>query len=155
VLVDDVVFLSATYNVGAVALKLDPAGLQEIWRDELAMQNHWATSLYLDGFLYGMDGRHERGSNLRCIEFNTGKVRWTADQGLGRASFILAEGHLIGVSERGDIALIEASPEGYKEKARARALRYPVWTPPILAQGLLYVRNERTYRSIKCLDLRA
>jgi outer membrane protein assembly factor BamB len=155
VIVDDIVFLSATYNVGAVALKLDPAGLKEIWRDELAMQNHWATSLYLDGFLYGMDGRHERGSNLRCIEFATGKVRWTADEGLGRASFILAEGHLIGVSERGDIALIEASPEGYMEVARARALRYPVWTPPILAQGLLYVRNERTYRSIKCLDLRA
>lgn len=155
VLVDDVVFLSATYGVGAVTLKLDPAGLKEIWRDELAMQNHWATSLYLDGYLYGMDGRHENGSNLRCIEFGTGKVLWTADKGLGRASFILAEGHLIGVSERGDIAIIEASPEGYKEKARARALRYPVWTPPILAQGLLYVRNEKTYRSIKCLDLRA
>lgn len=154
VLVDDVVFLSGAYHIGAVTLKLDPAGLKEVWRDESAMQSHWATSIYHDGYLYGMDGRHERGSNLRCIEFATGKVVWTAEKGLGRASFLMAEGNLIAVGERGDIALIEVTPEGYREKSRARVLRYPVWTPPILAQGLLYVRNERAKRSIKCLDLR-
>lgn len=155
VLVDDVVFLSGAYHIGAVALRLAPDGLQEIWRDEDAMQNHWATSIYHEGHLYGMDGRHERGSNLRCIEFDTGKVVWTAKKGLGRASFIMAEGHLIAVGERGDLALIEATPEGYREVSRAKVLYYPVWTPPILAQGLLYVRNERHKRAIKCLDLRA
>jgi outer membrane protein assembly factor BamB len=155
VLVDDVVFLSGAYNIGAVTLKLDPGGLQEIWRDTLAMQSHWATSVYHDGYLYGMDGRHERGSNLRCIEFSTGKVVWTAEKGLGRASFIMADGHLIAVGERGDIALIEVTPEEYREKSRAHVLYYPVWTPPILAQGRLYVRNERSKRAIKCLDLRA
>ena len=154
VLVDDIVFLSGAYHIGAVTLKLEPGGLKEIWRDEFAMQNHWATSIYHEGYLYGMDGRHERGSNLRCIEFGTGKVVWTAQKGLGRASFIMAEGHLIAVGERGDIALIEATPEGYREKSRARVLYYPVWTPPILAQGRLYVRNERSKRAIKCLDLR-
>lgn len=154
VLVDDIVFLSGTYHIGAVTLKLDPAGLKEIWRDENAMQNHWATSIYHEGYLYGMDGRHEQGSNLRCIEFATGKVIWTAEKGLGRASFLMAEGHLIAVGERGDIARIELTPEGYRETARARVLRYPVWTPPILAQGRLYVRNEKSKRMIKCLDLR-
>lgn len=154
VLVDDVVFLSGAYGIGAVTLKLAPEGLKEIWRDELAMQSHWATSIHHEGYLYGMDGRHERGSNLRCIEFATGKVVWTAEKGLGRASFILADGHLITVGERGDIALVEVTPEGYREKGRARVLYYPVWTPPILAQGHLYVRNERSKRAIKCLDLR-
>ncbi|MBX3175717.1 MAG: PQQ-like beta-propeller repeat protein [Candidatus Hydrogenedentes bacterium] len=155
VLVGDVVFLSGAYHIGAVALKLAPGGLEVVWRDEFAMQNHWATSIYHEGYLYGMDGRHERGSNLRCIEFATGKVVWTAEKGLGRASFIMVEGHLIAVGERGDIALIEASPEGYREKARVKVLYYPVWTPPILARGRLYVRNERSKRAIKCLDLRA
>ena len=152
VLIGDVVFLSATYDIGAVALQLHPDGLKEVWKDLSAMQSHWATSIYHEGYLYGMDGRHERGSNFRCIEFDTGKIVWTADNGLGRASFVMADGHLIAIGERGMLALVEVTPEGYKEKTRARVLRYPVWTPPILSHGLVYIRNERR---MKCLDLRA
>jgi hypothetical protein len=152
VLVGDIVFLSATYEVGAVALRLGADGLEEVWRDEEAMQSHWATCIYHQGFLYGMDGRHEMGSNFRCIEFMTGKVQWTADKGLGRACFILADGHLIAIGERGELALIEVNTERYVERCRARVLRYPVWTPPVLSHGLLYLRNERM---MKCLSLRA
>ncbi len=151
VLVDDVVFLSATYEIGAVALRLAPDGLEVIWKDVDAMQNHWATSIYHEGNLYGMDGRHERGSNFRCIEFATGKVRWTADRGLGRASFVMADGHFFAIGEKGDVAVVEANPDRYVEKGRVRVLDYPVWTPPILSHGILYLRNEGT---LKCLDLR-
>ena len=59
VVVDDVVFLSATYGVGSVALRMGSGGLEPLWQNRTAMQNHWATSIYWQGFLYGMDGRHE------------------------------------------------------------------------------------------------
>jgi outer membrane protein assembly factor BamB len=152
VLVDDVVFLSATYKIGAVALRLAPEGLEEVWRNEDSMQNHWATSVYHEGNLYGMDGRHERGSNFRCIEFATGKVLWTADEGLGRASFVMADGHFFAIGERGGVAVVEVNSKEYVEKGRAHVLDYPVWTPPVLSHGLLYLRNEGT---VKCLDLRS
>lgn len=151
VLVDDIVFLSATYRVGAVALRLEPDGLVELWKDERAMQNHWATSIYHDGYLYGMDGRHERGSNFRCVEFMTGKVMWSADKGLGRSTFIMVDGHLIALGEQGDLALIEVSPERYIEKTRVSVLDYPVWIPPVLSHGRLYLRNEHV---LECRDLR-
>ena len=151
VVIDSHVFLSATYNTGAVLLKLEPTGLREIWKDRLAMQNHWATSIYHNGYLYGMDGRHESRSNFRCIEFMTGKIQWTADEGLGRSAFIMADNHLIALGERGHLALIQANPNRYIEKARVRVLNYPCWTPPILSHGLLYVRNENR---IVCLSLR-
>lgn len=151
VLVDDIVFLSATYKVGAVALRLAPDGLEEVWRDPDAMQNHWATSVYHQGYLYGVDGRHERGSNFRCIEFETGKIVWTADKGLGRGSFVMADGRLIAIGERGDLALIDVSPRAYIERCRVRVMRHPVWTPPILSHGLVYLRNQR---GVKCFDLR-
>ena len=150
VVVDDIVFLSATYNTGAVALKLEPTGLRTLWQSRTAMQNHWATSIYYQNYLYGFDGRHEYGSNLRCIEFRTGKVKWT-QEGLGRGSFIMADGHLITLGERGDLAIIEVNPEKYIEKSRVPLLSYPCWTPPILSHGLLYLRNENT---LLCLDLR-
>ncbi len=152
VFVDDIVFLSATYEIGAVALRLTPDGLEEVWKNVDSMQNHWATSVYHDGNLYGMDGRHERGSNFRCIDFATGKVLWTADKGLGRASFVMADSHFFAIGERGDVAVVEVTPTNYIEKGRVRVLEYPVWTPPILSHGILYLRNEG---SIKCLDLRA
>lgn len=151
VVLDDHVFLSATYGTGAVLLKLEPEGLKEIWKDRRAMQNHWATSIYHQGHLYGVDGRHEFGANFRCLEFMTGKVRWRADPGLGRATFILAERHLVALGERGYLALIEVNPDSYKEKARTRVLNYPCWTPPVLSRGLLYVRSAD---KLVCLDLR-
>ena len=151
VVVDEYVFLSASYRTGAVLLKMSPGGLEPVWKDPLAMGNHWATSIYHEGFVYGMDGRHEAGSRFRCVEFMTGKVRWTAEQGLGRAAFILADGNLIALGERGMLALIEANPDRYHEIARAQVLQYPCWTPPVLSHGLLYVRNETR---LVCLDLR-
>ena len=148
---DNHVFLSATYGTGAVLLKIQPDGPKEIWKDRKAMQNHWATSIYHQGYLYGIDGRHEFGANFRCIEFMTGKIRWRADPGLGRATFIMAEGHLVVLGERGYLALIEISPHHYKEKARVRALDYPCWAPPVLSHGLLYIRSAK---QLVCLDLR-
>ncbi|MFP6584441.1 MAG: PQQ-binding-like beta-propeller repeat protein [Candidatus Hydrogenedentota bacterium] len=151
VLVDDIVFLSGSYEIGAVALKLNPDNVEVIWKDIDAMQNHWATSIYHEGFLYGVNGRHERGSKLRCIEFETGKVVWTADKGLSRASFIMVDGKFIAIDERGTLALIEVSPAGYSVTASARVLRHYVRTPPVLAHGLVYVRSEK---ELKCIDLR-
>lgn len=151
VVVGNRVFLSATYNTGAVLLELGSQGVTEVWRDRLAMQNHWVTSLYRGGFLYGVDGRHEAQANLRCIEFLTGAVRWKSPRNLGRSSFVLAEGRLILLGERGDLALVELSPDAYREQARARVLTYPCWAPPVLSHGLLYLRNETR---LICLDLR-
>lgn len=156
----DRVFLSATYNMGATLLKLKPGAatgdppdnLEVVWADRLAMQNHWATSLLHGGLLYGVDGRHEGGSNLRCIDSATGEVKWTEDAGLGRATFLEVEGRLIALGERGEVAIARIDPERYVELSRAKALRYPCWTPPALARGLLYLRNEDT---LLCLDVRS
>ena len=151
VVVDDVIFLSASYYVGSVALRVTPGGLECVWRDKNNMQNHWATSVYHNGFLYGTHGRHEPEAVMRCLEWRTGAVRWTSPRGLGRTPFIMAQGYFIILSERGDLALVEANPDRYVEKARVRVLDAPCWAPPVLADGRLYVRNETL---LVCLDLR-
>ena len=151
VLVDDHIFLSATYNTGSVLLKLDPGQPREIWKSRSAMQNHWATSIFYEGNLYGVSGRHESGADIRCIDFKTGRVRWKAQPSLGRAGFILADGYFIAMGERGDLILIEVNQERYIEKGRVRVLTYPCWAPPVLSRGLLYLRNET---KLLCLDLR-
>ena len=71
---------------------------------------------------------------------------------IGRPTFLMAEGHLIVLGERGDLVLVKVDPAAYRQKARVRLLDGPCWAPPALANGLLYVRNETR---LVCLDLRA
>lgn len=145
------VFLSGSYEIGAVLLELTKDSVDVVWKDRDTMQNHWATSIVHEGFLYGVTGRHEQGSKLRCIEFATGKIKWTAKGGLSRASFIQVGAHFLAIDERGTLAIIEVNPEEYVVVAEDKVLRHYVRTPPVLAGGLVYVRSEK---QLKCIDLR-
>jgi outer membrane protein assembly factor BamB len=141
VVVGDLVFLSASYNTGAILLRLHRDRADEIWKSDQALSNHYTTSIYHRGYLYGFDGRQEEGARLRCVEMRTGKVLWTnADFGCG--SMVLAGGDLIAVSETGDLVLIEATPLAYREQARARVLSSPCRAPIALAGGVLYARDD-------------
>ncbi|MFO8012054.1 MAG: PQQ-binding-like beta-propeller repeat protein [Phycisphaerae bacterium] len=151
VVVGDRVFLSAAYRVGSALVEVTPEGLETVWRNKKNMQNHWATSIYAGGVLYGSHGRHGREAVARCIDWDTGLVLWESPRGLGRMTFTLAEGHLLVMGELGHLLLVEATPLGYTEKARAKVLAPPCWGPPVLAGGLLYVRNETV---LTCLDMR-
>ena len=63
---------------------------------------------------------------------------------------ILADGHLIILSDKGKLGLAEATPAGYIEKATAKVLSGLCWTAPTLADGKLYIRNET---EMVCLDM--
>jgi outer membrane protein assembly factor BamB len=139
--VKDRVFISASYGTGAVLLRVHENDIEEIWKNDEVMSNHYNTCIYKDGFLYGCDGRQEEGARLRCAELTTGKVRWTKE-GFGCANMILAEGRLITLSENGDLFLLQANPDEYKELARTHVLDRVCRAPLALADGRLYARND-------------
>ncbi len=157
VIVGDILFFSATYGTGGVALRVTRDSFDTIWKDDVnsrekSIETHWSTANYLDGYLYGFSGRHEQGCDLRCVDLKTGKVEWKWESYLGRGSMIFSDGHFIALGERGDLALLKLGPGGHEEVRRVPGvLRHPSWTPPALANGLLYLRDE--HRLI-CLDLR-
>jgi hypothetical protein len=72
-------------------------------------------------------------------------------RGFNRGTLILFEGHLIVLGEEGTMALVEAVPEEYRERASFQVLEGKCWTAPSLANGELFVRNEE---EILCLDLK-
>ena len=45
-----------------------------LWESDDMLSNHYATSIYYDGHLYGFHGRQEFGQALRAVELKTGKV---------------------------------------------------------------------------------
>ncbi len=54
---------------------------------------------------------------------------------------ILFDGHLVILANEGTVVVVQATPEGYKEKARVQVLERDSFTWPSFAEGKLFVRN--------------
>ena len=147
--VDDLIFLSASYGAETRVLRFKEKGPEVVWSDADALANHYATSVHHDGYLYGWHGRQEQGCELRCVEFKTGKVLWK-ETGLRAGTVTLAGDELLVLTERGELIRAPASPAGFKATARFQALPFEVRTSPSLADGLMFARSKR---NLVCLDL--
>ena len=146
----DSIFLSAEYGPGAGVLRFDGSSLTDVWASNDALSNHYATSIYAGGVLYGFHGRQEQGQSFRAVDLQTGKVRWSQDR-FGAGSVTLAGNRLLILRENGELVLAGASPDGFTPVARAQILPGIVRAYPAIAGGLLYARNDNT---LVCLDLR-
>lgn len=86
------------------------------------MRNHLNSCVLIDGHLYGMDGDHGRkDSTLSCIEFETGKLKWK-EKSVRPGGLVAADGKLIIIGETGELLVAQASPESFKQLARAQVL---------------------------------
>lgn len=135
----DRIFVSASYGIGAVLLQMQAAGesltVREVWKSNI-MENHFQTPILLGDFLYGFDN-----GTFKCIEAASGTQMWVKRR-LGKGSLIYADSMLIVLSDRGQLVLAEANPNAYVELASAQVLSGRCWTPPTLANGKLYLRNQ-------------
>jgi outer membrane protein assembly factor BamB len=136
------IFVTASYNTGALLVRAKKDGIEEIWSNDTSLSAHFNSPVVRDGFLYGIDGRQEQGARLRCVEWKTGKVRWTKEN-FGCAALLLADGHVIALTEDGDLVLFEATPEAYHEKGRATGLAATCRAHLALAGGRLYGRDAK------------
>ncbi len=83
---------------------------------------------------------------LVCVDPKTGKTLWN-NESVGKGSIMAVDGKLIVRSEKGDgiIALVEATPEGYKELGRfdqPNRSDKNSWTYPTVSDGKLYIRDQ-------------
>ena len=135
---DNRVFLSSGYGTGAAVIELTPAGnafaVREVWRNT-RMKNRFASSVLHEGTIYGLDE-----SILAAVDAATGELRWKGGR-YGYGQLLLASGHLIVLTEDGDLALVRATPERHEEVARFPVLEGKTWNPPAIAGGILLDRN--------------
>jgi len=134
---DGQIFFSSDYGTGCVLLKVGNRGASEVYfnRD---MRNHYSTSVLVGDYLYGYSS-----SVLTAMKFQTGDVAWR-DRSVGKGSLIYADGRLYVLGEEGKIALVEATPAGYREISRFEIPHggLPTWSQPVIADGKLYVRDQ-------------
>jgi len=146
---DGFVFLSSDYGTGCALLKLTQGGrvggASEIYFNR-EMRNHYSTSVLVGDTVYGFSS-----GILTAMKFLTGEVAWR-NRSVGKGSVTYAEGRLYALSEEGVMGLIDATPEGYKERSRFEIHRgnFPTWTPPVIANGKLYLREQD---NLYCYDI--
>ena len=143
VVAGNLIFLSASYNTGAVLLRVTGNNVEKLWSSDEALSSHYASSVQKDGYVFGFHGRQEFGQSLRCIELKTGKVQWSVD-GFGAGTVTLVGDRLLIVREDGEGVLAAASPKAYQPETKARLLPGVVRSYPAVAGDRLYLRNEKT-----------
>ena len=152
----DIVFCSAGYNIGGAACKITKSGdkfaAAELWKisGDNKVSSLWSTPVFKDGYLYGMITAKKFGTGpLKCVELATGEVKWE-QPGFGAGNAILVGDKLLALSDDGQVALVEAKPDAYKELGRIKAVGGKCWSTPAFSNGRLYVRSTTEGA---CLDL--
>ena len=122
---------------------------QEVWRTPNKLQNHWNTPVYVDGYLYGL---FKPPSSLRCVEMATGKELWSglADKEIWRGGTVYMDGCVLVQGDKGDLYLVEATPQKFNQLGHCKPIDGKCWTMPIVANGRIYARSER---EVACLDV--
>ena len=138
------IIVSSAYGVGAHGFKVTTSdgkfSAERIYADS-KLENHHGGIVQVDGHFYFLTQRE-----CVCVDPKTGKTLWN-HRSVGKGSVSAADGRLILRAEKGDgeIALVEPSPDGYKEISRfAQPDRTDKnsWVYPTVYGGRLYIRDQ-------------
>jgi outer membrane protein assembly factor BamB len=147
---DDIVFVTSGYGIGCNAFRVGKDGAnwsaEELYANK-EIANHHGGVVLLDGHVYGSSG-----GTFRCLDLVSGELDF-GERSAGKGSTVYADGHLYLRSERGPVALIEATPDGLREKSRfdqPDRSDQRAWAHPVVANGKLYLRDQGV---LLCYDI--
>ncbi|MCF7817049.1 MAG: PQQ-like beta-propeller repeat protein [Kiritimatiellales bacterium] len=141
IVMGDRIFISSGYDHGCAMLDFSSGKLKKVWESDV-LNNQFSSSILIDGYLYSVDGQAKKKGHLRCISAVDGVEQWSMPIGFG--SLISADGKLIALGEDGTLYFAEATPKAYKEISQFKTgLSQLCWTPPALANGIIYCRNDK------------
>jgi len=167
---DGRLFITGGYGCGSVMIRVDRQGdryrVRELFRiDEEGSQLHQA--ILHNGHLYAnwntnenlKKGKRHLGG-LACIDPEDGRILWRTGEepSFERGPLLFADGMILILDgELGELALVDPSPGGYQELARAKVFTNlkrrgnKIWAAMALADGKLIVRSQN---ELKCLSLK-
>ncbi len=152
VLLDNHLFVTASYGVGAELATISAGGAKRVWAGDDVLSSQFTTGIFHGGTLFGIDGRQDAGiARLRAINPLDGRVLWT-QEGFGTGTLILADNELLIMKTDGTLVLADPVAAEYRELAKSQLFPTTVQALPALADGLFYARDTRT---LKCFDLGA
>ncbi len=155
----DTIFSSVGFDQGCDLIKVSGNGgefkVEKVMSNK-SVQNRDGGMVRVGDHVYG----YSENKGWFCMDLKSGRVVWSEKRKLGRGSLTFADGNLYCCAEKGgDMALVEASPNGWNERGRLKLPRESenrrpsggLWTHPVIANGRLYIRDQEF---LYCYDLK-
>ena len=146
--VDNKVFLGGEY----VDFKEKP---KLVWKNR-SIAPEFQTGVVINGYVYQFSSQRGNDHGLQCIDLSSGKVMWK--EKMDRWGSLIAVGDkLVVLKGMGELAVVEAGSEKYKEISSCQALiskgrrAKMCWTSPTICDGKIYIRNFGG--QLACIDL--
>jgi hypothetical protein len=125
-------------GIRRLAVAYDSGGwtVQERWTST-GLKPYFNDFVVHRGHAFGFDG-----SILSCIDLADGKRKWKGGRyGSGQLVLLAEQDLLLVISEEGELALVSASPDQFREVSRFAAIERKTWNHPVLVRDILLVRN--------------
>jgi outer membrane protein assembly factor BamB len=132
--------ITATGGVGTRRLSVKKAAsgwnVEERWTST-GLKPYFNDFVVHEGYAYGFDN-----NIMAAIDLADGQRKWKGGRyGNGQLVLLADQDVLLVSSEDGELALVSATPDGYREIARVPALDGKTWNHPVLVGDVLLVRN--------------
>jgi outer membrane protein assembly factor BamB len=134
------VLLSGQSGTGRLAVAHEPGGwtVEERWTS-IGLKPYFNDFVVHEGHAYGFDGRY-----LASLDLQDGKRKWKGGRyGNGQLVLLPDQDLLLVLSDKGELALVKATPDQFTELARLKAIEGKTWNHPVLAGEILLVRNDQ------------
>ncbi|MFO1499328.1 MAG: PQQ-binding-like beta-propeller repeat protein [Verrucomicrobiota bacterium] len=153
---DGYVYVTSGYGVGCSAFRITAAdgkfSAAEVYSNKV-MANHHGGVIRQGEYVYG----YSDAKGWTCQELKSGKAVWQEKTKLGKGAIAYADGrfYLRAEDGKGTVALVDATPEGYRERGRFNPPHRSdknAWVHPVIAGGKLYLRDQDV---LLCYDVKA
>jgi outer membrane protein assembly factor BamB len=147
IVADGKMYFSSGYGKGCTLLDISKEKPEAVWENK-NICNKFDVPILWNGYIYCTD--ETKKGQLKCLDWNTGELKWS-EPSMGQGGIAMADGKLIILSEKGELVIAPATPDGFKPIARAQVLTGPCWPTPTLANGRIYCRSNKG--DVVCLDV--
>ncbi|GHT64391.1 polyvinylalcohol dehydrogenase [Bacteroidia bacterium] len=140
---DNMLLCTSGYGKGSVMLRLIDGGrnVEKVWESS-ELDSRTGAMVKIEDYAYGSG---DANKFWFCVDWKTGEQKYKDNQ-LGIGNVIADDGMLYCYSEKGDLALVKATPEKFDIVGK-----FPItlgtdqhWAHPVIYKGTLYVRHGNT-----------
>lgn len=135
----DLLFSEEYKSIRRVSVAMDGTEwkIRDIWTSN-GLKSVFNDQVIHKGFAYGFDGPY-----LACVNLQDGKPKWRGGRYQGFTLLLADQDVILVLTEKGEVAIVSASPEKYSELSRFQAIKGKTWNHPALAGNILIVRNSQ------------